>query len=85
MSAAVQDPLRRLLAAAADMNEHELAALAFLAERFAAGAKQYGHFDPETDPRRMDREMAEEDADGLVYLALGHVQRVVRSGTKETT
>lgn len=56
------------------MNEHELKAVLFVAQRLHKGRELYGPLSPDKKPDWL-REAAEEAADMLVYLACHEMQQ----------
>ena len=61
---------RALAVTLATLGDDELRVLAFLAQRLAAGQRQYGRLAIVSDARDWRKERAEEFADAAVYHAL---------------
>jgi hypothetical protein len=57
----------------AELGTDEHRVMLVLARRLLAGQRAYGRLDVATDGRDWRREMADELADALVYLAIGEV------------
>jgi len=60
------------------MGTWERRCVLYLCNRLLDGQWEYGRFNPETDPRDMDRESDQESADGAIYDTFGAMREVYK-------